>query len=228
MSRIHRDRKMISWETENFCTADKAMELAGFKKGSRILDIGCGEGDVTAHLAAKYDMQAEGIDMNLSAVSAAGEKHPEINVKFGDGEFLDDYSSFSFDGVFMQRVLALINIPDEALHEAYCVLKKGGRLVIVDAYYKNPDPKQMKALEIEAQRLSKAPRKEGDCEENPVRFVDFRFDDIFFAEPLKRQLEEIGYRVSVFEDIDAEPDERISAKGRKNVGYFIMVAEKPL
>ena len=128
----------------------------------------------------------------------------------------------------MQRVLTRINIPDEALHEAYCVLKRGGKLVISDAYYKNPDPKQLKALRIEAQRLSKIPRKEGDCEENPVRFVDFRLNNILFAEPLKRQLEEIGYRISSFEDIDVEPDERVLENGKNGIGYFMMVAEKPL
>ena len=220
--------KMISWRPENFCTADKALELAGFKKGSRILDIGCGDGDIVAYLARKCGMLAEGIDMNLSAVSAAKENYPEIVVRVGDGEFLDEYSSFTFDGVFMQRVLTLINIPDEALHEAYCVLKRGGKLVISDAYYKNPDPKQLKALRIEAQRLSKIPRKEGDCEENPVRFVDFRLNNILFAEPLKRQLEEIGYRISSFEDIDVEPDERVLENGKNGIGYFMMVAEKPL
>ena len=58
----------------------------------------------------------------------------------------------------------LYTSPDEALHEAYCVLKKGGKLVIVDEYHKDPDPKKMKAVAIEAQRQSKIPHKEGDCE----------------------------------------------------------------
>ena len=76
-----------------------------------------------AYFSEKKGLKAEGIDISLAAISEAREKHPDIAVKFGDGEFLDDYSSFTFDGVFMQDVLRLINLPDEALHEAYCVLK---------------------------------------------------------------------------------------------------------
>ena len=144
----------------SFTTTDRALELAKLEKAGRILDIGCGEGDVVAYLTEKYGMEAEGIDMNLEKIRIAKEKHPGIDVKFGDGEFLEDYSSFTFDGIFMQDVLPLINLPDEALHEAYCVLKKGGRLVIIDDYYTDPDPKQLRALQIEAARQSKKPRKE--------------------------------------------------------------------
>lgn len=226
-----------------FDITDRGMELAGLKKGSRLLDIGCGEGDTVAHLSEDLGMNAEGIDMNLSRISTAKKKHPGINVRFGDGEFLDDYSSFTFDGILMECVLSLINIPDEALHEAYCVLKKGGKLIISDLYYRNPDPKQMKAVAIEAKRQSMIPHKEGDCEENPVRFVDFRFEGAFYEEPLRKQLEDIGYDVIAFEDRSIELDEfvaqhimdggsmedlfeDVNLDGKQKIGYFLLVAEK--
>lgn len=235
---------MTLFRPGEFHITDRALELASFKEGSRLLDIGCGEGDTVAHLG-ELGMKAEGIDMSLSMISAAKEKHPGIDVKFGDGEFLDDYSSFTFDGVLMECVLSLINIPDEALHEAYCVLKKGGRLIISDLYYKAPDPKQMEAVRTEAQRLSRAPRKEGDCQEHPERLVDFRFEGAFYAEPLKKQLENIGYRVKAFEDRSADLDNfvvqylmdggkpedlmtNVKFSGKQKIGYFLLVAEKPL
>ncbi len=214
----------MKMSSENLKEAKKrALELAGFSAGSRILDIGCGEGDDVARLNEELGMKAEGIDMSLKAVERAREKHPGIDVKLGDGEFLDDYSSFTFDGVLMQDVLALINIPDEALHEAYCVLKKGGKLVIVDRYYRNPDRKKMKAVKIEAARQSVMPRKEGDCEANPTRFVDFRFDGIFYKEPLIAQLEETGYRVLAFEDVGQD-----GGDGNEETGIFLLTAAKPL
>ena len=212
----------------SFTTTDRALELAKLGEGCRILDIGCGEGDVVAYLTEKCGMEAEGIDMNLEKIRIAKENHPGIDVKFGDGEFLEDYSSFTFDGIFMQDVLALINLPDEALHEAYCVLKKGGRLVIIDDYYTDPDPKQLRALQIEAARLSKKPRKEGDCEADPVRFVDFRFKDTFFIEPLKRQIEEIGYKVAAFEALEPADADGRKQSARDAKGRFLMIAEKPL
>ena len=216
-----------------FAITDRGLEIAGLKKGDRVLDIGCGEGDTVAYLKEELGMEAEGIDMSLKMLSAAKEKHPGINVKMGDGEFLDEY------------VLSLINIPDEALHEAYCVLKKGGRLIISDLYYRDPDPMMVKAVKMEAQRLAMKPKKEGDCEENPTRFVDFRTKGAFLAEPLKRQLEETGYEVIAFEDRSADLDNYVAQilmdggsleeqmcdvdfRDKKNkVGYFLLVAKKP-
>ena len=215
---------VMTYEKDIFDITERGLELASLEAGDRVLDIGCGAGDDVAYFSEKKGLKAEGIDISLAAISEAREKHPDIAVKFGDGEFLDDYSSFTFDGVFMQDVLRLINLPDEALHEAYCVLKKGGKLVIVDEYHKDPDPKKMKAVAIEAQRQSKIPHKEGDCETDPVRFVDFRFDGAFYEGPLKRQLEETGYVIKIFEDVtdavEAGPQEG-------KTGRFLLVAEKP-
>ena len=227
-----------------FDITDRGVEIAGLKAGDKVLDIGCGEGDTLNHLVSDFGMTGEGIDMSLPRISAAKAKYPDLEVKFGDGEFLDEYSSFSFDGVLMECVLSLINIPDEALHEAYCVLKKGGKLIISDLYDKKPDPKQLKAIKIEAGRQSKIPKKNGECEEHPTRFVDFRFEGVFFKEPLMAQLEEIGYKVLAFEDRSKDLDNYVAQTlmdegtldnlcvdkktiNRKNIGYFLLVAQKP-
>ena len=232
-----------------FDITDRGIELAKLSGGHKVLDIGCGEGDTLHHLIADFGMKGEGIDMSLPTISNAKEKYPDLDVKFGDGEFLDAYSSFTFDGVLMECVLSLINIPDEALHEAYCVLKKGGKLIISDLYEKDPDPMQLKAVKIEAERQSKIPHKEGDCEEDTTRFVDFRFEGAFYEKPLIRQLEEIGYKIIAFEDRSQDLDnyvaETMMKEGtldnlmtcvktttpdgkKRKIGYFLLVAEKPL
>ncbi len=231
---------------------ERGLQLAEMKEGSRILDIGCGTGDTVAWLNETKGMSAEGIDMNLSAISAAKEAHPGIDVKFGDGEFLDAYMSYTFDGILMESSLSLINIPEEALHEAWCVLKKGGKLIIADLYEKDPDPQQVKAVRIEAQRQSRKPHQEGDCEDRSLKFVDFRFEGAFYRQPLIRQLEEIGYRIIAFEDRSDDLEDYLAeaekqgqqrtevlaklsrylkteAGGKKRqIGYFLLAAEKPL
>lgn len=191
---------------------DRGVELAALREGSRVLDIGCGEGDTVAYLGEQYGIRAEGIDMNLAAVAAAKEAHPGIDVKFGDGEFLDSYMSYTFDGILMQSSLSLINMPDEALHEAYCVLKKGGRLIISDLYEKDPDEGQMRAVRMEADRLARIPHREGDCEDRSLKFVDFRFEGAFYREALVRQLEETGFEVFAFEDREEDLNEYLAKK----------------
>ncbi len=232
-----------------FNITDRALEIAKFKKGSRILDIGCGEGDTVNHLN-ELGLKAEGIDMNLGSIDEAKKKYPDINIKFGDGSFLDDYMSYTFDGITMECSLSMINQPDEALHEAYCVMKKGGRLIITDLYEKDPDPAQVKAVAIEAAHQAKIPHVEGECDDGTTeRFVNFRLEGAFFKEPLIEMLEEeIGFRVMAFEDRSIDLDNYVAqtlmdegnldslctrakfvidGKKRK-LGYFLLVAQKPV
>lgn len=221
---------------------DDALRMAGLREDGRILDVGCGEGDTVAQLTER-GFEAEGIDMNLPRIAEAKELHPGIDVKFGDGEFLDSYMSYTFDGVLMESCLSLINMPDEALHEAYCVLKKGGKLMIADLYEKDPDEKQMRAVRIEADRQSRKPHQEGDCEERGLKFVDFRFEGAFYQQPLIRQLEETGFHVIGFEDRSEDLEDylkehtledlsqyiKAEAGGKKrNIGYFLLACAKPL
>ena len=224
------------------------MELAGLRKGARILDVGCGEGETLDYLGRR-GMEAEGIDMNLAKVSAAKERFPDIAVKFGDGEFLEDYLSFTFDGVLMEHSLSQINMPDEALHEAYCVMKKGGKLIITDLYEIDPDPEQVRAVGMEADRVSRLPHQEGDCEDRGMKYVSFRFGGAFFREPLIRQLEETGFSVISVEDRAADLEEYLAGAGKereaalkelnpdldmdaggkkRRIGSFLLVAAKPL
>ena len=220
-----------------FEVTDRALEKANYKTGSRILDIGCGAGDTVDHLN-KMGLKAEGIDINLAKIDEGKKAFPGINIKFGDGGFMDDYMSFTFDGIMMECSLSTFPQPDEALHEVYCVLKKGGRLIITDYYEIDPDPQQVKAVAIEAARQARLPHNEGDCEEGTVsHFTDFCFEGAFYKEPLQRMLEdELGLRVLSFEDAglqigadDLYTDVKTEAAGKsRNLGYFILVAQKPV
>lgn len=220
-----------------FEVTDRALEIANYKKGSRILDIGCGGGDTVDHLN-KMGLKAEGIDINLAKIDEAKKAFPGINIKFGDGGFMDDYMSFTFDGIVMECSLSTFPQPDEALHEVYCVLKKGGRMIITDYYEKDPDPQQVKAVAIEAARQARMPHNEGDCEEGTVsHFTDFCFEGAFYKEPLIRMLEdELGLRVLSFEEAglqisadDLYTDVKTESAGKsRNLGYFILVAQKPV
>ena len=210
--------------TSDFRNIDRGIELAGLKAGSKLLDIGCGQGDALAHLVSDLGLTGEGLDINLAKVADAKEKHPDLEIKFGDGEFLEDYMSYTFDGVLFEGCLHKINIPDEALHEAYCVLKKGGKLIIIDRYEIDPDEKQMDAVRIEAARQAAIPRKEGDCEDLGQKFVDFRYEGAFYKDPLIRQVEETGFKVVAFEDVREEGQ----GAGDRNIGRFLLVAAKPV
>ena len=234
-----------------FRITKKAMEIWKLPKGSRVLDVGCGTGETVELLEKEYGFVCSGIDLSMARIKEGKAGNPNLDIAYGDGEFLDGFRSFSFDGVVMECTLSLINLPDEALHEAWCVLKKGGKLFLSDLYIKNPDPEFIKALRIEAERQNSRPRKEGECstdceEEHKSKPVYFRSCGRFLIVPLIEELAEIGYRNIAWKDCSPELEsfvaeklmrdgtlegclcgEALHPKDRFKTGYFMLTAEKP-
>lgn len=219
-------------------------------KGAKVLEIGCGRGETMEFLAKNYGYEMTGIDLNLDMVASAKERMQKAGIKadvrYGDGEFLEDFSSKTFDGVIMECVLSLINLPDESLNEVYCVLKNGGKLFISDLYMTDPDPDKVKAIRIEADRQALIPHEEGECsdecaEEHKQRFVNFRFEGRFIEETLKEELETGDFKILSFEDRTGDLKNFVAQammdgdeackyfeqhKDKKDTGYFMLVAQK--
>ncbi len=100
------------------------------KNQGRVLDIGCGTGQLIEHLAIKFK-KAYGIDVSAKMLSKAREKRIG-NAEFfkGNSEVLNFPDQY-FDFVVSANTLHHSNL-DKSLGEIKRVLKKNGNLVILD------------------------------------------------------------------------------------------------
>ncbi|MGG4479149.1 MULTISPECIES: class I SAM-dependent methyltransferase [Paenibacillus] len=97
------------------------------KKGERILDLGCGTGDLTNEIAMS---QAEvvGMDASPEMIQRAREKFPEITFVEGDGHRFE--VSIPYDAIFSNAALHWMKSPELVVESIWNALKPGGRLVV--------------------------------------------------------------------------------------------------
>lgn len=225
-----------------FRITKEAIEFCNFPKGATILDIGCGEGDSSNFLSENYGLKVTGIDLDPEIIKKAKAQFPDLAFKEGDGEFLDGFPSRSFDGVMMECVLSQINLPLEAVHEAYCVLKVGGKLILSGLYYKEPSEETLEELKKtvdEHQEKHKAGLLTDDEKDHSPS--KYKVDGVLLLDPLREDITELGFEELLFQDKTDElityGAEILMEKGslngyidekaqNKNTGYFLLVLEK--
>jgi len=93
---------------------------------SRILDVGCGVGQVVLKLKER-GYSAHGVDVSLANIARASSHSPECVVY--DGRHLPFADEF-FDSAGALNVLEHVEEPEDFLKELVRVIRPGGRLVI--------------------------------------------------------------------------------------------------
>lgn len=104
------------------------LDAAGVARGMTMLDIATGPGYVAA-AAARRGATVTGLDFSSEMVAQASSRYPDIRFREGNAEALP-FADESFDAVVI--CFGLLHFPDadQALREAFRVLRHGGRLGI--------------------------------------------------------------------------------------------------
>lgn len=103
------------------------IDILNPKKDEKILDLGCGTGDLANTISNKYQANVLGVDKSLNMVEQAQQKYPHLAFIVQDATELD-YEN-EFDAVFSNATLHWIRRQDHALKGIYRSLKPGGRFV---------------------------------------------------------------------------------------------------
>lgn len=118
-------RAVVRWVENTRVTA--ALRLLEAGSSYRVLDIGCGAGNVLERIQAQ---ERHGIDLSgVMAERARKRLGKAATIVQGDAEELP-FAAGSFDRVLCSSVLSHVLHPERVLAEAYRVLKPGGRLVV--------------------------------------------------------------------------------------------------
>jgi trans-aconitate methyltransferase len=105
--------------------AGGVLEWLAAAKGERILDLGCGDGQLTQRIAAT-GAEVEGVDASPEMVAAA--RGRGIAAREARAEALP-YADASFDAVFSNAALHWVSGQDAMMDEVRRVLAPGGRFV---------------------------------------------------------------------------------------------------
>jgi SAM-dependent methyltransferase len=111
---------------------------AGIRPGMRVLDIGCGAGDVTFVAADLVgpDGSVVGVDRSPDALARArlrAEQRGLTQVQFVEGDVHDPAPGGPFDAMVERLVLMWVPDPAEVLRRQATVLRPGGLVVPVEA-----------------------------------------------------------------------------------------------
>ena len=215
----------------------KAFDVCDLPKSAKILDIGCGYGDTAAFLNSEFGFSVKGIDKSAEAISISKKNHPGLEFIECDGQWLD-FESLSFDCVLMECALSLMPNPVESIHEAFCVLKDDGYLIIHDLYLTHPSAEELEVI-ARIKKSKAEEKKEGAChDERPLSCTvngALVLTDIYAA------LEELGFGKVLFEDRKEDLDSlaaslvfsgeslagySVKKQGKSEISYFLMIARK--
>lgn len=103
------------------------VELLAPQPGERILDVGCGTGQLTAEIA-RAGAQVTGIDSSDTMIEQARANFPDLRFENVDVRSMNFRETF--DAVFSNAVLHWIKEPEVAIANMARALKKDGRLVV--------------------------------------------------------------------------------------------------
>lgn len=107
--------------------------LGGLPPGSRVLDLGCGNGAMLGSFSGR-GWQLVGVEVSNSGIEQARKRWPDI--RFLEGDATQELSDLGqFDAIINTEVIEHVFLPRPLVRNCFRLLKPGGILVISTPYH---------------------------------------------------------------------------------------------
>jgi len=110
------------------------LDLLEPQPGERIVDLGCGTGELTAQIAAA-GAEVIGLDASEAMIVRARERFPQLRFEVARGQ--DFVVERPVDAVFSSAALHWMSPPEDVAASVYRALEPGGRFVAEMGGYRN-------------------------------------------------------------------------------------------
>jgi arsenite methyltransferase len=199
--------------------------------GSRVLDVGCGEGATTRYLLNKHAARAIGLDSSITLLRRGHDQDANLPLVRAPGT-LFPLATGQLDAVLAECSLSAIADSTHFLADAWRVLGPGGRLAIADIYVRNPSGASL----LRALPLTCGLRNALDQEAllQCIRKQGFKIllweDHSETLRELSRQITSAHGSLGAFwiqSEPEVNPLDLAIAIGKAKLGYFLLVAQKP-
>lgn len=115
---------------------DRALEICSLPAGSLVADIGCGTGGTLQHLEQTGLYRLAGLDLSETLLREAAARLETARLIQGRADAIP-FSNDTFDALFCECVLSILDDKPAALDEFARVVKTGGYLVLSDVFSKS-------------------------------------------------------------------------------------------